>query len=178
MGAVRYISGSSEYGFMATIRTGLGRNAMDAKALTVDSQATLTPEQRAAKIQPDGARLSGGSSHRTWTDVQHDIAEAIRDALEAGRKRDSELLEHASEFYFQGSDKDLAVAARFNNRDEGPEVRWVVHEAGKPNPLVNVRGDWEIQTEESYQDDAFINRTRMSLDEAFALVKRSLAAQV
>lgn len=95
--------------------------------------------------------------------------------MDLTREQLLEILSRATQFLFE--ELDLVIAARHNNRDEGAEVRWVVHKAGNPLRLLNKQGRWETQTLRAYNSDAFIARTRMTLGEAFSLATGILKAQ-
>ncbi|MCH7605419.1 hypothetical protein IID24_05535, partial [Patescibacteria group bacterium] len=58
-------------------------------------------------------------------------------------------------------------------------IRWVIEDSvNYPGHLLNKDGAWEPETEESYHDDAFIERTRMSQDEAFNTARKFLLLPV
>ncbi len=95
-------------------------------------------------------------------------AAAIEKAVTAMR----EMLARATTFTFE--EIDVTIQARFNNRDEGPEIQWIVHQEEDSKRLLNTVGKWETETDKRYQDDDFIDRTRMSLEGAFALVDKLL----
>ena len=92
-------------------------------------------------------------------------------------KQARERLAMANGFWFEGS--DLGISIRFNNRDEGAPIRWIiVDNVNHPDCLLTKDGVWEPQTEENYHDDSLIERTHMSQDEAFDVARNFLATPI
>lgn len=141
----------------------------------VDPRWFFTPKGRARKVH---ALVHSHGDDQPGCVAIDQIADTIRDAVEFGQKRYSEFLEYASEFYLRGPKTDFVISIRsYTQYKEGIPVCWVVHEAGKPKRFLNTWGDWEKETRWNRNDDAFVNRTRMSASAAFIAVKRLLAAQ-
>src|SRR3989344_7772417 len=92
----------------------------------------------------------------------------LREDVAAARER----LGRATEFTFE--EIDVVIAARFNKRAEGAGMHWVIHRVKDPKRFLNREGRWETQEEKAYSSSAFIERTRMFLDEAFAIVEKLL----
>lgn len=194
-----YIRGSSEHRAITSIRTGSERKSMNSRGLsrayleaTVDGvlstpgafdgavdpqmalRMALTPEGRARKVH---AMIHPHGDHQPDCVAVGQIADAIREAVDAESKPYRELLDKATQFCFRGPVKDLVIAARFDSRDEGASIRWVIYEAEKPKRLLSAHSKWENETWKTRKDGAFIGRTRMHFDVAFILVRRLLAAQ-